>query len=248
MRPSNILFNLKGLDELSEDELMRQLGEPEEEPLLTISGESAAPSGPEYIVESLNLDQLDPRFISNQISIIDFGDAYDMRNPPKELEIQASFRSPELLLSNIIGVGCDLWALGCTIFEIRAGHPLFENFMEDEDHDIIMQMVPLLGKLPEPWWSSWKARSHWYEEDGTPLFDPETGKPFVLTDTLEELLSSSLQSCDELEGKNEADGKSVHAEESEYLGHLLRELMKYNPEERLSAEDVLEHYWFKFRS
>ena len=161
-------MRLTGFDELSEDELIKQLGEPNKEPLLTVSGESPAPSGPEYLVEGLSLDRLDARFISDQVSIIDFGESYDMHSPPEDLGITASFRSPELLFDNAIGVGCDLWALACTIYEVRTRSPLFENFIDDDD-EVIMQMVPLLGKLPKPWWSSWKARGQWYEEDGTPL-------------------------------------------------------------------------------
>ena len=136
--------------------MITQLGHPNKEPLLTISGESAGPSGPKYLVQSLNLDGLDTRFISYQVSIIDFGESYDMHSPPRDLGITASFRSPELLFYNTIGVGCDFWALACTIYEVRTRSPLFDSFMDDDD-EIIMQMV-LLGKLPEPWWSSWKAR------------------------------------------------------------------------------------------
>ncbi|PVH77955.1 kinase-like protein [Cadophora sp. DSE1049] len=244
-RPANILLRLTGFDELSEDELIKHLGEPNKEPLLTISGKSPAPSGPEYLVESLSLDRLDARFISDQASIIDLGESYLMHSPPDDLGITASFRSPELLFDNTIGVGCDLWALACTIYEVRTRSPLFENFMDDDD-EVIMQMVPLLGKLPEPWWSSWKARGQWYEEDGTPLVNPETGKPYVLMDSLEELLSGSSQSGGDPEGKkNEAGGFVVPVEESEILGHLLMSILKYDPKERLSAAIVLEHFWFK---
>lgn len=159
--------------------MVKQLGEPNKEPLLTISGKSPSPSGPEYLVEDLSLDRLDSRFISDQVSIIDFGESYRMDSPPEDLGITASFRSPELLFDNTIGVECDLWALACTVYEVRTRSPLFENFMDDDD-EVIMQMVPLLGKLPEPWWSSWEARGQWYDEDGTPLVNPETGKPYML--------------------------------------------------------------------
>lgn len=234
-----------GFDELSEDELIKQLGEPNKEPLLTISGESPVPSGPEYLVEGLKLDRLDARFISDHVSIIDFGESYDMNSPPEDLGITASFRSPELLFDNTIGVGCDLWALACTIYEIRTRSPLFENFMDDDD-EVIMQMVPLLGKLPEPWWSSWKARGQWYKEDGSPLINPETRKPCILMDTLEELLSGSSSSSDDPERKkNAAGGFIVQKEESEVQGNLLRGILNYNPKERPSIKAVLEHSWFK---
>ncbi len=245
-RPSNILLRLKGFDELSEDDLLKLLGEPKKEPLLTIFGSSPAPSGPEYIVEGLRLDLLDTRFISDRISIIDFGESYDMHSPPRDLGITASFRSPELLCDNSIGVGCDLWALACTIYEIRTRSPLFENFMDDDD-EVIMQMVPLLGKLPEPWWSSWEARGQWYEEDGMPLIDPDTGKPYMMLDTLEELLTGSSPSDKvDSEGKRtESGGFAVPIEESKVLGDLLRGLLKYDSKERSSVEVVLEHSWFK---
>jgi serine/threonine-protein kinase SRPK3 len=97
-----------GFDDLSEDELIKQLGEPHKEPLLTISGESPAPSGPTYVVKSLSLDQLDARFISDQVSIIDVGESYDIHSPPEDLWVTASFRSPELLFDNTIDIGCDM--------------------------------------------------------------------------------------------------------------------------------------------
>ena len=238
-------MRITGFDELSEDELIKQLGEPNKDPLLTISGESPVTSGPEYLIEGLSLDRLDARFISDQISIIDFGESYDIYIPPKDLGITASFRCPELLFDNTIGVGCDLWALACTIYEVRTNNPIFENFMDD-DNEVIMQIVPLFVKLPEPWWSFWKARGQWYEEDGTPLVNFETGKPYILMDTLEELLSGSSPSGDDSGGKNNAAGGFVvQVEESNVLGNLLRGILKYDPKERLSVEAVLEHPWFK---
>ncbi|RDL41792.1 uncharacterized protein BP5553_01771 [Venustampulla echinocandica] len=244
-RPSSILLRLTGFDELTEDELIKQLGEPNKEPLRAISGESPEPSGPEYLVEGLSLDRLDARFISDQVSINDFGESYDMHSPPKDLGITAPFRSPLLLFDNTIGVGCDLWALACTIFDVRIRSPLFQNFMDDDD-EVIMQMGPMLGKLPEPWWSSWEARGRWYEEDGMPLLNPDTGKPYMMIDTLEGLLSGRSPSGDDLEGKkNEAGGFIVPIKEGKVLGNLLRGILKYDPKERLTVEAVLEHSWFK---
>ncbi len=76
--------------------------------------------------------------------------------------------------------------------------------------------------------------------------NPETGKPYVLMDTLEELLSGSSPSDDDLEGKkNEAGGFFVQIQEGKILGNLLMGILKYDPKERLSVEAVLEHSWFK---
>jgi len=245
-RPSNVLLRLTGFDELSEDELIQQLRDPNKGPFVTISGECPAPSGPEYLVEGHSLDRLNKRYISNQVSIIDFGESYDMRSPPEDLGVTAAFRSPELLLDNTIGVGCDLWALACTIYEIRTRSPLFENFMDDDDDEVIMKMMPLLGKPPEPWWSAWTARGQWYKEDGTLLTNPETGRPYMLTSSLEELLTYSPPSEHEPEKKkNGAGGFVIPVEEGRVLANLMRSILEYDPKERASVETVLEHPWFK---
>lgn len=131
---------------------MKEIGEPDKDPVITLSGENPAPSGPEYLVKCISLDRLDRRFVSNQISIIDFGESYDMLSPSEDLGITTSFRSPELLLEKTVGIGCDLWALACTIYQVRTKRTLFENWMDDED-EVIMQIIPISGKLPEHWWS-----------------------------------------------------------------------------------------------
>ena len=68
----------------------------------------------------------------------------------------------------------------------------------------------------------------------------------MLMDTLEELLSGNSPSSDDLEGKkNKVGGFIVQIEESKVLGNILRSILKYNPKERLSVKEVLEHSWFK---
>jgi serine/threonine-protein kinase SRPK3 len=47
----------------------------------------------------------------------------------------------------VAGIGSDLWALGCTTFEIRTGRKLFNMFDDDVD-DRLYYMVLLLRKLP----------------------------------------------------------------------------------------------------
>jgi serine/threonine-protein kinase SRPK3 len=66
------------------------------------------------------------------------------------LGIPPDYCSPELIFDGSVGVGTDIWALACTIYELRSMGRLFETFNGDDD-GVILQMVKLLGKLPEPW-------------------------------------------------------------------------------------------------
>ena len=64
------------------------------------------------------------------------------------------FRAPEVLLELASGRGCDVWALGCTFYEMLTGKELFssEKFPEDSPYDerieMLSEMFALCGYLP----------------------------------------------------------------------------------------------------
>jgi hypothetical protein len=109
---------------------------------------------------------------------------------------------------------------------------LFETFSGDDD-EVMLQMVKLLGKLPESWWTSWDARDHWFDENGTPLVDPETGRAFANTCILEDLLSEGVHF-----GIGGVTGRpvdiTVPPNEREILENLFLQMLKYDPQSRLT--------------
>ncbi|KAF8957092.1 hypothetical protein BDZ97DRAFT_1763173 [Flammula alnicola] len=78
------------------------------------------------------------------------------------------YQSPEARFEGRIGMPFDVWALACTIFEIRAGFPLFEAFLGGAD-EVFKEIVATLGKLPEPWWGMFENHHLWFDEDGKPM-------------------------------------------------------------------------------
>ncbi|KAK9483125.1 kinase-like domain-containing protein, partial [Lipomyces starkeyi] len=78
-----------------------------------------------------------------------------------------SYCAPEVYFERKMSNWSDVWALGCIIFEMRAGRQLFESFLGGP-HEVLLQIVQILGKLPEPWWSSWDKRHVYFDEDGKP--------------------------------------------------------------------------------
>lgn len=241
-RPANILLRLKDIDSLSEEELLTQLGESRKETLLTISGEAPGPSGPEYLVEPGNLEALDSRHFAEQACIIDFGESYDISKPPENLGIPLGYRSPELIFEEQCSVASDIWALACTIYELRSMRRLFENW-DDEDDQVILQMVRLMGKLPEPRWSSWEARDRWFEEDGTPIVNPETGNTFAKPLTFEKLFAEGVHFT--MSSTGEKFDVVVPPDEVQDLKDLLFRMLKYDPQARETVESVLDHPWFR---
>lgn len=222
--PSNILLRISGLDALSEDEVIKTLGKPIRNEVTTSNGEP--PGVPHYLVYPISWSgESASQFLTYEACVIDFGESFSTSNPPSELGTPRAYCSPELLLNQAAGVASDLWALGCTLFEIRTGRKLF-NLFDDEVDDYLYAMVSLLGKLPEPWRTGWQCHNAELEIAGQ---------------------RGSLR--EELTASKVIDGRTLDSNilepELTILADLLSGLLKYDPDSRLSAQDVLEHEYFK---
>lgn len=230
--------------------MIKEFGEPEEDPLLTASGEDhELLSAPKYLVRPINMTAISRQYLTDQVCIIDFGESYDPLTPPELLGIPPTYSSPELLFHELPGIASDIWALACTLFEIRSGQQLFQGMFGDED-DIIMQMVQLFGKFPEPWWSSWVNRDRWFDEKGKPNTYLADGRPAADLVTLETILAEGYHYtyyAGGLFSGGEGERKSftIPKDEITIFADLLGQMLKYNPKERITAAKAADHEWFR---
>ncbi|KAI0551985.1 kinase-like protein [Xylaria curta] len=239
-RPSNILVKLDNLNRLSEDELMSVLGEPKKAYVRTESGEDLPASSPRYLIAPADTSRLDDEYLTDQICLIDFGESFRISSPPADIGIPENYLPPEVLLGcqeNAIGLACDLWALGCTLFEIRSQLPLF--YMIYGEDELLAEMVRFFGKLPQTWWDEWEARRDYFDDQGTWLREEEDW-------SLEVALSKSTEIRNSGDPKGPAQKTFIIPEaEQKLIADLLYKLFCYEPEKRLSVEEVLAHEWFK---
>jgi serine/threonine-protein kinase SRPK3 len=142
--------------------VIQATGKPILEKVVTESSESPTETTtPKYLVHPVDVYKVSSRFVTDQACIIDFGESFEASNPPDDIGIPQAYRSPELVFDKVAGIGSDLWALGCTLFEIRTGRKLFGTYDDDVD-DHLYCMALLLGRFPESWWTTWgpvKTRS-----------------------------------------------------------------------------------------
>ena len=134
------------------------------------------------------------------------------------------FRAPETLLDSKWDLRMDIWSLACTIFELVTGQPPFDNFMPAKA-PLVLEWMAMFGDVPREW--SKRADA-------------------IVGDCTDEIDGGSLANwlCEMyFKGGRRVDVDFAEVD-IERLGDLLTRMMCYDPEHRLSTEDILGHAWF----
>ncbi|KAL5318767.1 hypothetical protein ACEPPN_013833 [Leptodophora sp. 'Broadleaf-Isolate-01'] len=259
--PNNILHRITGLDGLDEDDVLRILGIPIVNPVLNESHERHhGTTVPEYLVYPVAWCDVDTRYISKESCLIDFGESFEISHPPDDLRIPGPYRSPELILEKNAGFESDIWALGCTLFEIRTARKLFSPF-DDDDNEYLDAFVQVLGRFPEPWWSTtWEDRRRMYkdgvDEQGLVVAalasesgNAEQGRtvhPSVAANarSLKDKIAPGLWYMSDLR-PNGDQHRDISQAAQELFADILHSLLEHNPEDRILAADAIKHEWFR---
>ncbi|KAF9783338.1 kinase-like domain-containing protein [Thelephora terrestris] len=252
---SNILFRLSPhVIKWSDDEVYAHLGDPETEDVRTRDGQPPGLHAPAMLFEPIqNYRMSDSTLLQESVMVSDFGQSYIVASPPSSYVpgTVLGYQSPEARFERRVGLETDIWALGCAIFEIRAGFALFESFL-GSDVDILRQTVETLGRLPDPWWAAFEDRAQWFEEDGRPKSEQDQERAGVLLKARRSSIRAKLLEIGErVDPPSEYEGPMIenpelrlHEEEAGVLEDLLEKMLKYRPEERIRIQDVVRHPWF----
>lgn len=98
------------LNQLSEDELLSLLGQPEKAHMRTESGEDVPESSPSYFIIAADTSRLSNKYLTDKICVIDFGESFPASLPPADLGILKNYLLPKVLLDkgNAISQACDI--------------------------------------------------------------------------------------------------------------------------------------------
>ena len=273
IKPTNIMLKLSGIDGLTKDEMGKLLGKPEMIPIETTSGSDPGPHAPRYYVSTVD-GRWCKALNTTEIVIIDYTESCLGEDPHPYWGTPIPYAAPEVVFPKSLpgadGYSKDVWSLACTMYEIKTKHPMFESC--DFPYTLVEKLELYFGPLPEVYLVAWnhaedcdRKRNAVSPDEGKPFDDLHyvTWKPTELKPVRDRFLNDSGCS-DPLEGKllrercqnNLVPGKREREtikyryprEDTLLLADLLHGMFKYNPEDRLSMEDVCRHPWLQERT
>jgi len=166
------------------------------------------------------------------IKIIDFGSAIFEEDYHPQIITTRDYRAPEVILDLGWSYPCDMWSMGCMFFEMATGLPLFIT-KDDLEHLAMMEQV--LGPIPESLVKKcgrrtgkffFRRRLNWPRGPFADTMVANVRKLTKLRYMIQEL----------------ADG-SLRERISPFLD-LVKGLLEFNPEKRLTAKEALQHPFF----
>ena len=176
-----------------------------------------------------NLDKtmelIPDKYIDNiSVKLSDFGNCLNLEK--KTFEIQTRYyRAPEIILEYDFDDKCDIWSVGCMIFELLTAKVLFDPEKErriSTNRCHVYSMISTLGKIPDELINKSKKRVDYFTKNGLPK-----GISEIPYDPLHTRLSPVLS------------GEDLNS-----TVNLLHLLLKYDPKQRPDIKTILNNTWF----
>jgi len=165
----------------------------------------------------------DVRKVKNtEVRLIDFGSAtFDWEHHSKVVSTR-HYRAPEVILELGWSQPCDIWSVGCIAFELYLGFTLFQTH-DNREHLAMMEKI--LGPIPQSMVRRTKTK---YFQGGRLLWDEHTSAGKYVR-----------ENCKSIKNYQQSD-----QEDHENLFELIRNMLMYEPTDRISLDQVLRHPFF----
>ena len=169
--------------------------------------------------DSVSEKELEDEDLNNiQVVISDFGSIIDLNDYNKKAEIQTRYyRAPEIVLKCGFNEKCDIWSLGCSIYEILTGDILFDP-EKDESHSRdfhhIYWFYEICGDIPKCMIEKSDRKKEFFNKNG-------------------KFLANKPESWDIKEViKEEKEIDVIDNEKLEQVINMIDSMLKINPNER----------------
>ena len=162
-----------------------------------------------------------------EIAITDFGNSYFYEKRTKHEIQDRRYRAPEVVMAFNYGYACDMWSVGCLVFELLTGFTLFAPYDEPLTKDIhhMYLMESMLGPIPVKMKKTSKRQKFLFNHKNK--FNIKGVEKIDRISIKERLIKQFLFS------EPDADDCS----------NFILMMLKYNPPSRGTAKSMLTHKW-----
>ena len=175
---------------------------------------------------------IDDKYINNIIiKLADFGNC--RKTNYSDFDIQTLYyRAPEMILQYKYNKNCDIWSVGCVIFELLTGKLLFNpdktiRFSRKRHH--LRDIISLLGKIPDNILITSIQKHEFFKTNG--LLKGTYNVNYV---SLKTLITNEVTNL-----------KGFNDEEIKTLIELMYKLLDYDSFRRPDAKTILNSNWLK---
>lgn len=194
-----------------------------------VSGKAAsgvADLDPELLEEVLGLDMFDHEGVAYKVA--DLGNACWVDKHFSDDIQTRQYRSPETIINAGYDTSADIFSLACMIFELITGDYLFdpkasEEYPRDEDH--LALFSELLGPMPKTLIAKGKRSMTYFNRRGE-LRHIKSMRFWGLDNVLQQKYH-------------------MHPIEAKGMASFLLPMLRLAPEERASAQSLLQHPWLQ---
>ncbi|KAK3699575.1 hypothetical protein QZH41_014276, partial [Actinostola sp. cb2023] len=171
--------------------------------------------------KSVLFQKKDERHLKNSsIRLIDFGSATFEHEHHSTTVSTRHYRAPEVILEIGWTYPCDMWSVGCILFELYSGFTLFQTH-ENKEHLAMMERIA--GKIPSKMIKKSRKTKYFYK--GRLDWDDKSSSGKYVRDNCKPLKRYMLSDD----------------EQHELFFNLLDHMLEYDPEKRLTAKEALQH-------
>eukprot|EP00730_Choanoeca_flexa_P014694 TRINITY_DN6520_c0_g1_i1.p1 TRINITY_DN6520_c0_g1~~TRINITY_DN6520_c0_g1_i1.p1 ORF type:complete len:462 (+),score=135.90 TRINITY_DN6520_c0_g1_i1:377-1762(+) len=178
------------------------------------------------------------------IKIIDFGSSCHIGKTMYPYIQSRFYRSPEVLIGLPYDQAIDMWSLGCILYELHTGDPIFNGVSE---RDQVYKLTELLGIPPVEMLEKGRKAANFFRKLPSGAYERLPSKRCYVGVAAKRLKSMLGSETGGPGGRRL--GETGHTPEDYSLFEdLLMKMFAYNPKERITPEDALKHPFITKRS